>query len=155
MSVQGLLDKLSEVEEEKKSLKAQIYFLKSNRLYPRSRSHLKLIAEPSSIPLQKFYSPKNTNAILGNVFEAVFVPLMVKDEGNMPRGQRPQGSKCNPAEVLLKLVLLATQSHFETPGILDEKRMSTILLMGKKVMEKSQRDAEARSVVLCNSTSTL
>ncbi len=64
----------------------------------------------------------------------------------MPPGQQQQRPTCNPAEVLLKLVLLATQSHFDTPGILDEKRMSTILLMGKKVMERSQRDAEARWV---------
>jgi len=67
----------------------------------------------------------------------------------MPPEQQQQRPRCNPPEVLLKLVLVATHSHFETPGILDEKRMANILHSGKKVMEKSQRDAEARYVKLC------
>lgn len=140
MSVQGFSDKLSE----KKRLAAQLFILKSNKLISGSKRYSKLVAEPSLSPLQIFYTPENTKTILVNVFQALYARYMVKDEENMPPGQRQQTPRCNPVEVLLKLVLLATHSHFETPGILDEKRMSTILLMGKKVMERSQRDAEAR-----------
>lgn len=132
MSVQGLFDKLG---DETKRRKAQLLILVIHKFIS---GILKLAVEPHLIPEQTLYTPDDTKT------ESVYAHYMTKDEDNMAPGQQKQRLKCNPAEVLLKLVLLATQSHFETPGILDEKRMATILLMGKKLMERSQRDAESR-----------
>ena len=64
--------------------------------------------------------------------------LMAHEEPPMPR-QRKQ-----PEEVLMKIVLVTTQSHFESPGILPERTVSVVLNSGKKLLEKSQRNAEDR-----------
>ncbi|KAI9733969.1 MAG: copper transport protein [Cirrosporium novae-zelandiae] len=55
--------------------------------------------------------------------------------------------KCSAPELLLKLVLVGTQSHFEHPGLLDEKRMDHALQAGKQVMIKTQKQAEVRQAL--------
>ncbi|MCJ1299701.1 copper transport protein [Hypocenomyce scalaris] len=67
--------------------------------------------------------------------------LMAREEPPMPR-QRKQ-----PEEVLMKIVLATTQSHFESPGILPERTVSVVLNSGKKLLEKSQRNAEDRQLL--------
>ncbi len=135
--------------EENRRLRAELSALRNNRPLSRVKDHSKLLEFPQLKPLQIFYTPEVIHAILLIISQALHRQdreRSLMHETNMdPQEQRP---RCNPAEVLLKLILIATASHFENPGLFDERRMSTILLMGKKVMDKSQRDAEARQVDL-------
>ncbi|KAI9878706.1 MAG: copper transport protein [Pleopsidium flavum] len=128
-------------------LRAALRLLDRNRRLREGKEYFKLVPLPILTPPQTFYDPETCAGILLYVIKALHGSLedrSMKDKGKMAPEQKQQRPRCNPPEVMLKLVLLATHSHFETPGIFDEKRMANILHAGKKVMEKSQRDAEAR-----------
>ena len=51
---------------------------------------------------------------------------------------------CNPHVVQLKLVLIMTMSHFETPGLLDERRTDHALDSGRQSLLSSQKSADVR-----------
>jgi hypothetical protein len=57
------------------------------------------------------------------------------------------GPKCTPAELLLKVVLTGTLSHFETRGMIDEKRLEHMLLAGKQILYKSHQESDVRYVL--------
>ncbi|KAK2811233.1 hypothetical protein FQN50_002330 [Emmonsiellopsis sp. PD_5] len=59
-----------------------------------------------------------------------------------PGGQG--GPKCTPAELLLKVVLAGTLSHYETRGMIDDKRLEHMLLAGKQILYKSHQESEVR-----------
>lgn len=52
--------------------------------------------------------------------------------------------KCTPAELLLKVVLAGTVSHYETRGMIDDKRLEHMLLAGKQILYKSHQEADVR-----------
>lgn len=52
--------------------------------------------------------------------------------------------KCTPAELLLKVVLSGTLSHFETRGMIDDKRLEHMLLAGKQILYKSHQESDVR-----------
>ena len=52
--------------------------------------------------------------------------------------------RCTPAELLLKVVLAGTLSHFETRGMIDDKRLEHLLLAGKQILYKSHQESDVR-----------
>lgn len=54
------------------------------------------------------------------------------------------GPKCTPAELLLKVVLAGTLTHYETRGMIDDKRLEHMLLSGKQILYKSHQESEVR-----------
>lgn len=47
-------------------------------------------------------------------------------------------------ELLLKIVLAGTQSHYESRGLIDDKRLEHLLHAGKQILYKSHREADVR-----------
>jgi palmitoyltransferase len=52
--------------------------------------------------------------------------------------------KCTPAELLLKVVLAGTVSHYETVGMIDDIRLEHLLLSGKQILYKSHQESDVR-----------
>jgi hypothetical protein len=52
--------------------------------------------------------------------------------------------RITPMELLLKIVLVGTESHFENRGLLDETRMEHALQAGKQVLYKSHQESDVR-----------
>ncbi|KAI5286510.1 copper transport protein, partial [Ascosphaera acerosa] len=48
------------------------------------------------------------------------------------------------AELLLKVVLAGTLSHYECRGMIDDKRLEHLLLAGKQILYKSHQESEVR-----------
>jgi len=53
---------------------------------------------------------------------------------------------CTAPELLLKIVLTGTQSHYENRGIIDDKRLEHLLLAGKQILYKSHQESDVRCV---------
>lgn len=51
---------------------------------------------------------------------------------------------CTAPELLLKIVLTGTLSHFETRGMIDEKRLERMLQAGKNILYKSHQESDVR-----------
>ena len=47
-------------------------------------------------------------------------------------------------ELLLKIVLTGTQSHYESRGLIDEKRLDHLLHAGKQILYKSHQESDVR-----------
>lgn len=54
--------------------------------------------------------------------------------------------KCTAPELLLKIILTGTLGHFETPRMIDEKRLEHMLHAGKQILYKSHQESEVRYV---------
>ncbi|RMZ81671.1 hypothetical protein DV737_g2370, partial [Chaetothyriales sp. CBS 132003] len=52
-----------------------------------------------------------------------------------------------PAELLLSLVLTGTQTHYEHPGVIDDKRLEHLLLAGKQILYKSHQESDVRQAL--------
>lgn len=55
-----------------------------------------------------------------------------------------QRSPCSAPELLLKIVLIGTQSHYENRGIIDDKRLEHLLHAGKQILFKSHQESDVR-----------
>lgn len=53
---------------------------------------------------------------------------------------------CTAPELLLKIVLAGTLSHYETRGLIDEKRLEHMLHAGKQILYKSHQESDVRQV---------
>lgn len=53
---------------------------------------------------------------------------------------------CTPAELMLKVVLAGTLSHYETRGMIDDKRLEHMLAAGKQILYKTHQESEVRYV---------
>lgn len=53
---------------------------------------------------------------------------------------------CTAPELLLKIVLAGTLSHYETRGLIDEKRLEHMLRAGKQILYKSHQESDVRQV---------
>ncbi|KIW29592.1 uncharacterized protein PV07_05398 [Cladophialophora immunda] len=51
------------------------------------------------------------------------------------------------ASLLLQLVLTGTQTHYESPGLIDEKRLEHLLIAGKQILYKSHQESDVRSAL--------
>ncbi|KAJ5136591.1 hypothetical protein N7448_005145 [Penicillium atrosanguineum] len=51
---------------------------------------------------------------------------------------------CTPAELMLKVVLAGTISHYETRGMIDDKRLEHMLAAGKQILYKTHQESEVR-----------
>ncbi|OKL56239.1 hypothetical protein UA08_08541 [Talaromyces atroroseus] len=61
--------------------------------------------------------------------------------------ERPSGEseqKCSPAELLFKVVLAGTLSHYETRGMIEEKQLESMLAAGKKIVSKTRNEMDVR-----------
>lgn len=88
------------------------------------------------------------HAMLKAVREACEDQLMVdKMADDLDATKRPP-RKTTPVEVLLKIVLVATETHFENRGLFDERRMDMALSNGKHILYKSHQETETRYVRL-------
>jgi hypothetical protein len=54
---------------------------------------------------------------------------------------------CTAPELLLKVVLAGTLSHYETRGLIDEKRLEHMLRAGKQILYKSHQESDVRYVL--------
>ena len=54
--------------------------------------------------------------------------------------------KCTPAELMLKVVLTGTLSHYETRGMVDDKRLDHMLSAGKQILYKTHQESDVRYV---------
>jgi hypothetical protein len=54
---------------------------------------------------------------------------------------------CTAPELLLKVVLAGTLSHYETRGLIDEKRLEHMLHAGKQILYKSHQESDVRYVL--------
>ncbi|EER41430.1 essential cytoplasmic protein Ctr86 [Histoplasma capsulatum H143] len=64
--------------------------------------------------------------------------------GAAERSANHGGPKCTPAELLLRVVLAGTLTHYETRGMIDDKRLEHMLLSGKQILYKSHQESEVR-----------
>lgn len=64
--------------------------------------------------------------------------------GAAERSANDGGPKCTPAELLLRVVLAGTLTHYETRGMIDDKRLEHMLLSGKQILYKSHQESEVR-----------
>lgn len=55
--------------------------------------------------------------------------------------------KCSPAELLLKVILAGTLSHYETRGMIDDKQLEQMLAAGKKIVSKTRNEMDTRYVI--------
>jgi palmitoyltransferase len=62
---------------------------------------------------------------------------------NMAKKDAPR-ALCTAPQLLLKIVLIGTLSHFETRGIIDDKRLEHMLQAGKQVLYQSHQDSDMR-----------
>lgn len=53
-------------------------------------------------------------------------------------------ASCTAPELLFKLVLTGTQSHYENRGIIDDKRLKHLLDAGKQILVKTHQESEVR-----------
>lgn len=54
---------------------------------------------------------------------------------------------CTAPELLLKVVLAGTLTHYETRGLIDEKRLEHMLHAGKQILYKSHQESDVRYVL--------
>ncbi|OJJ45482.1 hypothetical protein ASPZODRAFT_153132 [Penicilliopsis zonata CBS 506.65] len=52
--------------------------------------------------------------------------------------------KCTPAELMLKVILAGTLSHYETRGMIDDKRLDHMLSAGKQILYRTHQESEVR-----------
>lgn len=57
--------------------------------------------------------------------------------------------KCTPAELMLKVILTGTLSHYETRGMVDDKRLEHMLSAGKQILYKTHQESDVRYVFFC------
>ncbi|KAL1960304.1 hypothetical protein VTO42DRAFT_8264 [Malbranchea cinnamomea] len=66
-------------------------------------------------------------------------------EQDQPSAALPRDKpKCTPAELLLKVVLAGTLSHYETRGMIDDRRLEHMLLAGKQILYKTHQESDVR-----------
>ncbi|KAJ5583362.1 hypothetical protein N7535_001982 [Penicillium sp. DV-2018c] len=51
---------------------------------------------------------------------------------------------CTPAELMLKVVLAGTLSHYEVRGMIDDKRLEHMLAAGKQILYKTHQESDVR-----------
>lgn len=56
---------------------------------------------------------------------------------------------------MLKVILAGTLSHYETRGMIDEKRLEHMLSAGKQILYKTHQESEVRYVYLSTFCTTL
>ncbi|KGQ00816.1 hypothetical protein PAAG_12511 [Paracoccidioides lutzii Pb01] len=78
---------------------------------------------------------------------SIYRPAKMSTSPGQESTERPAshgGPKCTPAELLLKVVLAGTLTHYETRGMIDDKRLEHMLLAGKQILYKSHQESEVR-----------
>ncbi|GFG04454.1 spinocerebellar ataxia type 10 protein domain protein [Aspergillus udagawae] len=113
-----------------------------------------LIGGTGKIACHYFFSPIivaiNTSNRFG-IFSSnnlTSVPSRVITAGNTVKmADRPASEtkpKCTPAELMLKVILTGTLSHYETRGMIDDKRLEHMLSAGKQILYKTHQESDVR-----------
>ena len=71
----------------------------------------------------------------------------------IPREEERQ--RVTAPELLLKIVLTGTQTHYEYPGMVDEIRLEHMLHCGKQILYKSHQESDVRLVHYSSGASPL
>ncbi|EAS35940.3 essential cytoplasmic protein Ctr86 [Coccidioides immitis RS] len=66
------------------------------------------------------------------------------NQGAIDQSANHDRAKCTAPELLLKVVLAGTLSHYETRGMIDDKRLEHMLLAGKQILYKSHQESDVR-----------
>jgi palmitoyltransferase len=74
------------------------------------------------------------------VFGVCHVPLQLVDMADKDTAR----TTCTAPELLLKVVLVGTLSHYETRGMIDDKRLEHMLHAGKQILYKSHQESDVR-----------
>ncbi|KUL91160.1 hypothetical protein ZTR_00818 [Talaromyces verruculosus] len=77
-----------------------------------------------------------------------FIPVRsLQSVENLMSSEKPSmesEQKCSPAELLLKVILAGTLSHYETRGMIDDKQLEQMLAAGKKIVSKTRNEMDTR-----------
>ena len=60
------------------------------------------------------------------------------------RNMADKKPSCTPAELMLKVILVGTLSHYETRGMIDDIRLEHMLAAGKQILYKTHQESEVR-----------
>ncbi|KAI2794477.1 hypothetical protein POX_a01076 [Penicillium oxalicum] len=71
---------------------------------------------------------------LDNIYDLGFKRNLVDALDNKPL--------CTPPELMLKVILAGTLSHYETRGMIDDKRLEHMLAAGKQILYKTHQESE-------------
>ena len=63
-----------------------------------------------------------------------------------PAAGQDSRPRCTPAELMLKVVLTGTYAHYETRGMMDDKRLEHLLTAGKQILYKTHQESDVRYV---------
>ncbi|KAJ5168676.1 uncharacterized protein N7482_004270 [Penicillium canariense] len=77
---------------------------------------------------------------LDNIYDLGFRKNLI-DAFGLPVREKPL---CTPAELMLKVILAGTLSHYETRGMIDDKRLEHMLASGKQILYKTHQESEVR-----------
>ncbi|OGM50552.1 essential cytoplasmic protein Ctr86, partial [Aspergillus bombycis] len=74
----------------------------------------------------------------------VFVSFLTDPAKMADRTAADMKPKCTPAELMLKVILTGTLSHYETRGMIDDKRLEHMLSAGKQILYKTHQESDVR-----------
>jgi hypothetical protein len=77
-------------------------------------------------------------------FEQLVLPGAQATADMADRSPTEVKPKCTPAELMLKVILMGTLSHYETRGMIDDKRLDHMLSAGKQILYKTHQESDVR-----------
>lgn len=88
----------------------------------------------------------------GHIFSSVFFPdvshICLSFFKMTDRAGPELKPKCTPTELMLKVILAGTLSHYETRGMVDDKRLDHMLSAEKQILYKTHQESEVRYVYI-------
>lgn len=92
-------------------------------------------AEKNCLPsLQIFNSPISPRYLL----------FLKRGTWSLYRSMEEPKPLCTPAELMLKVILAGTLSHYEVRGMIDDKRLEQMLAAGKQILYKTHQESDVR-----------
>ena len=89
-------------------------------------------------------SPPNLLSKVNKFCRIVFVSIRSDPVKMADRTAADMKPKCTPAELMLKVILTGTLSHYETRGMIDDKRLEHMLSAGKQILYKTHQESDVR-----------
>lgn len=104
--------------------------------FPDNPSAQKLLPAKLAFFFESTASPKPSK------FETGRAPASTTNMADRPASDTKP--KCTPAELMLKVILTGTLSHYETRGMIDDKRLEHMLSAGKQILYKTHQESDVR-----------
>ncbi|KAL3412098.1 spinocerebellar ataxia type 10 protein domain protein [Aspergillus fumigatus] len=115
-----------------------------------SRSNEILQKDDPQAPVDTRWTEVNSMREIDNIYDLGFWDNL-REVFHMPirrcMADRPASEtkpKCTPAELMLKVILTGTLSHYETRGMIDDKRLEHMLSAGKQILYKTHQESDVR-----------